>query len=129
MRVALLLLSIFLIPSAALALAPPAAAPFVTPAQAAKLLDKRVTVQMEVKSTGGNTACFLNSAADFRDPGNFTVFLPAEVLEKFEQAKIAKPSEYYKGKIVQVTGTISLYKEKPQIRVDDPAQIKVVERR
>jgi hypothetical protein len=128
MRVALLLLSVFLIPSAALAQAP-AAPPLVNTAQAAKLLDKRVTVQLEVKSTGGNTACFLNSAADFRDAGNFTIFLPGEVLEKFKQAKIEKPGDYYKGKTVQVTGTVALYKEKPQIRVDDPAQIKVVERK
>jgi DNA/RNA endonuclease YhcR with UshA esterase domain len=126
MRWPLVLLSIAIIPSIALAQAPP---PVVGLGQAAKMVDKRVTVQMEVKSTGGNTACFLNSSADFKDVGNFTVFLPAEVLEKFEQAKIAKPSEYYKGKIVQVTGTVSLYKDKPQIRVDDPAQIKVVERR
>jgi DNA/RNA endonuclease YhcR with UshA esterase domain len=126
MRWPLMLILIVALSNWALAQAPP---PIVSLAQAAKMVDKRVTVQMEVKSTGGNTACFLNSSADFKDAGNFTVFLPAEVLEKFEQAKIAKPSEYYKGKIVQVTGTVGLYREKPQIRVDDPAQIKVVERR
>jgi DNA/RNA endonuclease YhcR with UshA esterase domain len=129
MRWPLLLLSILLVPSWASGQTAPAAGPLVNPAQAAKLLDKRVTLQVEIKSTGGNTACFLNSAADFRDAGNFTIYLPAEVLEKFKQAKIEKPEVYYKGKTVQVTGTVTLYKEKPQIRVDDPAQIKVVERK
>ncbi len=122
----LLMLFLVALTSLSLAQGPP---PVVSLVQAAKMVDQRVTIQMEVKSTGGNTACFLNSSADFKDAGNFTVFLPAEALEKFAQGKVAKPAEYYKGKFVQVTGTVSLYKDKPQIRVDDPAQIKVLERK
>jgi DNA/RNA endonuclease YhcR with UshA esterase domain len=30
---------------------------------------------------------------------------------------------------VQVTGTVALYRDKPQIRVDEPAQIKVIEKK
>jgi hypothetical protein len=48
-----------------------------TPAEAAKKVNEKVTVEMEVKSTGGKTARFLNSATDFKDDKNFTVFIPA----------------------------------------------------
>ena len=107
----------------------PAGGPLVTPAQAARLVDKRVTLQMEVKSTGGTLNCYLNSTANFQDAANVAVFIPEEALEKFKQARIEKPKDFYKGKMVQVAGTVTLFKERLQIRVDDPAQIKVIERR
>jgi len=128
MRWSLLLLSILLVPGWAFGQTP-SAGPVVNPAQAARLLDKRVTLQMDVKSTGGTSNCYLNSAANYQDAANFAVFIPEDALEKFKLARIEKPKEFYKGKMIQVTGTVTLYKEKPQIRVDDPAQIKVVERK
>ena len=51
----------------------PAGGPLVTPAQAARLVDKRVTLQMEVKSTGGTLNCYLNSTANFQDAANVAV--------------------------------------------------------
>jgi hypothetical protein len=126
MRLALLL-ALTLFP--ALALAHAAAqekGPVVSPAQAARLLDKRIVLQMEVKSTGGSVNCYLNSAVDFKDAANFAVFIPQAALDKFKQARIENPKAFYKGKTVQVNGTVTLYEEKPQIRVDDPTQIKVV---
>jgi DNA/RNA endonuclease YhcR with UshA esterase domain len=129
MRWTFLLAFLFLIPFPALHGAWAQPPRVVSPAEAAQRIEQRVTVQLDVKSTGGNTACFLNSAADFRDAANFTIYLPEAVLEKFKQAKIDNPATYYQGKTVQVTGTVSLYKEKAQIRVDDPAQIKVVPRK
>ena len=100
-----------------------------TPAEAAKKLEMKVTVEFEVKSTGGNNNNYLNSHADYKDPANFTIFIPKAVLTKFAAAKIDKPIEYYKGKTIQVTGTVTLFEKKPQIRVEDPAQIKVVEKK
>jgi len=107
----------------------PASAPLVSPQQAVRFIDKKVTLQMEVKSTGGTLNCYLNSAASFQDSANFAVFIPEDALEKFKQARIEKPKDFYKGKMVQVVGTVSLFKDRPQIRVDDPTQIKIVERR
>jgi DNA/RNA endonuclease YhcR with UshA esterase domain len=99
-----------------------------TPVEAAKKLEMKVTVEMEVKSTGGNNNNYLNSHADYKDAANFTIFIPRGALAKFAAAKIDKPVDYYKGKTIQVTGTVTLFEQKPQIRVDDPVQIKVVEK-
>jgi acetyl esterase/lipase len=97
-----------------------------SPAEAAKRIDQHVVVEFEVKSTGGNRNCYLNSASDFSAPGNFTIFIPQAARPKFAAAKIDKPEEYYFGKKIQVTGKVDLAKDKPQITVSDPAQIKVM---
>jgi DNA/RNA endonuclease YhcR with UshA esterase domain len=99
-----------------------------TPEEAAKKVDEKVIVQMEVKSTGGSTATFLNSMTDFRNRKNFTIFIPRDALPAFRKANIDDPAEYYKGKTIQVTGTVSLYRGQVEIKVDDPAQIKVIEK-
>jgi DNA/RNA endonuclease YhcR with UshA esterase domain len=98
----------------------------VTPAVAAKSIDQKVILQMEVKSAGGNSNRYLNSTSDYKDPNTFTIYIPEAVVPKFKQTPVGDPSVYYKGKTIQVTGTVTLYKEKPQITIDDPAQIKVV---
>ena len=109
----------------ALLLAQESAPKPLTPAEAAKKVDMKVTVEMEVKSTGGNNNNYLNTHADYKDAANFTIFIPKAALAKFAAAKIEKPTEYYKGKTIQVTGTVTLFEKKPNIRVEDPAQIKV----
>ena len=113
----------------AMSLAQEAAPRPLTPAEAAKKLEMKVTVELEVKSTGGNNNNYLNSHVDFKDAANFTIFIPKAALAKFVAAKIEKPVEYYKGKTIQVTGTVIQFEQKPQIRVEDPAQIKVVEKK
>ena len=102
------------------------AGPPLTPAEAAKKLDHQVTVELTVKSSGGNRNRYLNSAADYSQPGNFTIFVPEAAVRKFADAKIDKPEEYYYGKTIRVTGTVTLVRDKPQIAVTDPAQIKIV---
>jgi DNA/RNA endonuclease YhcR with UshA esterase domain len=126
MRLALTLL---LVAAPAIALAQETAPKPLTPAEAAKKLEMKVTVEFEVKSTGGNNNNYLNSQADYQDAANFTIFIPKVALTKFAAAKIEKPVDYYKGKTIQVTGTVVLFEKKPQIRVEDPAQIKVVEKK
>jgi DNA/RNA endonuclease YhcR with UshA esterase domain len=102
---------------------------FISPAEATKKVGEKVTVEMEVESTGGKGPYFLNSEADFKDTKNFTIFIPKDAVEKFRKAKIDDPSSHFKGKTVRVTGTVSLYREKPQIKVEDPEQIKIVEKK
>jgi len=108
-------------------------AKILTPEAAAKRIDERVIVQMEVKSTGGNTARYLNSEIDYRSEKNFAVFIPQAALARFRKADVEDPGQYYKGKTIQVAGTVTLGAArasggKPEIRVEDPAQIKVVEK-
>src|SRR5262249_57304582 len=90
------------------------------PAGAAKKVNEKVTVEREVKSTGGTTARSLNPAADYKGDKNFTVFIPKEALEKFAKAKIEDPAAHYKGKTVRASGTVTLYQAKPQIKVKNP---------
>jgi DNA/RNA endonuclease YhcR with UshA esterase domain len=100
-----------------------------TPAEAAKKVNEKVTVEMEVKSTGGNSNCYLNSEADFKDSKNFAVFIPQAAKAKFKAAKIDDPREYFKGKVIRVTGTVTLNEDKPRIKVDSPDQIVTVEKK
>jgi DNA/RNA endonuclease YhcR with UshA esterase domain len=98
----------------------------ITAEEALKRVDQKVTVAMEVKSTGGNTARYLNSETDFRVEKNFAIFIPNIALAGFKQAGIADPGEFYKGKTIVVTGTVALAQGRPQIRVENVNQIKVV---
>ncbi|HEX3149467.1 MAG TPA: hypothetical protein VHR66_15440 [Gemmataceae bacterium] len=100
-----------------------------TPAEAAKKVNEKVTVEMEVKSTGGKGPYFLNSEADFKDAKNLTVLISEEVLAKFKAAKIDDPKTHFKGKLIRVTGTVTLYKEKPEIKIEKPEQIVVVDKK
>jgi hypothetical protein len=101
----------------------------ITVAEAAKKVNEKVTVEMEVKSTGGKGICFLNSEADYKDANNFTILIPKETMAKFGKTKIDDPQKHFKGKTVLVTGTVTLYQKKPQIKVEDPDQIKVTEKK
>jgi acetyl esterase/lipase len=106
-----------------------------TPGEAAKKIDQQVTVQFQVRSSGGNRNRYLNSAASYEVPSNFTVFIPEAAVPAFVQAKIERPEEHYYGKMIQVTGTVTFFRlrlrgeqsQRPQISVTDPSQIKIVE--
>jgi acetyl esterase/lipase len=97
-----------------------------TPTEAAKKVDQQVTVELAVKSSGGGRNRYLNSAPDYSQASNFTIFIPQTARNKFEAANIEKPDEFYYGKTIQVTGTVTLNRDKPQITVTDPAQIKIM---
>ena len=100
--------------------------PPLTPAEAAKRVNEKVVMQMEVKSTGGDNNRYLNSEEDFKDAKNFTIFISKNDLGKFKKAGIEKPEVHFKGKLIEVTGTVLVQKEKPQIKVEEPDQIKLV---
>jgi serine/threonine protein kinase len=99
-----------------------------TPAEAAKSIDEFVVVEMEVKSSGGNGNHYLNSEEDYKDPKNFTIFISKDHLDRFRGAGINDPINYYKTKFIQVKGTVVIEKGAPWIKVDDPGQIKIVNR-
>lgn len=93
--------------------------------EAAKKVGEEVTVEFTVQATGGSgNRVFLNSLADFRDSKNFTVVLEKGYLSKSKE--ITEPKEHFKGKKIQVTGKVEIYKEAPQIKVTDPKQLKVL---
>src|SRR5262245_22893157 len=103
--------------------------PMVSAAEAAKHANKKCTVEMEVKSTGKSKdekLIFLNSEVMFREKNNFTVVIDSKAAEKFKKAKVDDPAAHFKGKTIRITGTITLFNDRPQIRLDDPEQIQVV---
>lgn len=101
-----------------------------TPAEAAKKLNEKVTVEMLVKSTGGKENCYLNSEEDFKSDDNFTIFLSKDAKEKLKKAGIDDPAEYYKKKTIRATGRVFLVEKKPRIAIIEPEQdLKVVEKK
>jgi hypothetical protein len=102
----------------------------ISPAEAATRIEEEVTVQMDVKSaTLRDGTCYLNSEEDFKDDKNFTLYLDKDALAKFGKARIEDPAAHFKGKTIQVTGKVTLYRNRPQIKVTGPGMIKVVEPR
>jgi DNA/RNA endonuclease YhcR with UshA esterase domain len=100
-----------------------------TPAEAAQKIGEKVRVEMEVKSARkDNGVAFLNSEADFKGEKNFTLFINKAGVEKLKEAKVEDPADHFKGKTVRATGKVSLYPERPQIIVEDPAQIVLVKK-
>jgi acetyl esterase/lipase len=98
-----------------------------TPAEAAKKVNEEVTVEFEVRSTGGERNRYLNSASDFSAANNFTVYIPQAAMPKFAEAKIPNPDEHFYGKTIQVTGKVGQAQGKPRMTITDPAQITIVE--
>jgi DNA/RNA endonuclease YhcR with UshA esterase domain len=101
------------------------------PAEAAKKLNERVTVEMEVKKVGKTKAgdmYFLNSEDDYRSPKNFTIVLRKGALDKLKEEKI-DPTTQYTGKTVRATGTVKTYNERPEIIVEDLTLLKIVEKK
>jgi hypothetical protein len=68
-----------------------------------------------------------DSEEDFHDEKNLAVVISYDHADKFREAGIADPAEYYKGKTIQVTGKVIEEDDQVRIRVEDPKQIKLVE--
>lgn len=90
-------------------------------------LGKEVTVEMTVNATGSSrTLVFLNSAVDFSSDANFTVVLSMAGVESLKKAGVDAPRDHFKGKAIKATGKLSLFRERPQLMVDDAKQIEIV---
>jgi alkaline phosphatase D len=103
----------------------------VTVPEAIKKVGEKVTLEFKVKATGKtqtNSRVFLNSTVNRNDDDNFTVVLVMkDVGDALKTAGVTDPVSYYKNKTVRVTGTVTLYQDRPQIVVEDAATIAVVE--
>ncbi len=97
-----------------------------TPTWAATMVNKDVTMEFVVASTGRTKAgdkVFLNTEADHKSEKNFTVLLTKRVLAELKKNQIADPAAHYRGKKLQVYGTVKLFKEKPEIIVEKAGQL------
>lgn len=101
----------------------------ITPDEAASHVGEKCVVAMRVNSSrhmADAGRCYLNSAKDFRDENNLTVVIFKRGLESLAGEKIEAPAEHFRGKTIRVTGTVEMYKDKPQIKVDRADQIEIV---
>jgi DNA/RNA endonuclease YhcR with UshA esterase domain len=101
----------------------------ITPDEAASHAGKECVVAMRVNSSrhmADAGRCYLNSQKDFREENNLTVVIFKRGLESFAVEKIEDPAEHFRGKTIRVTGTVEMYKDKPQIKVDRADQIEIV---
>jgi uncharacterized protein (TIGR03067 family) len=98
------------------------------PGEAAKRIGQEVRLRMKVKSAAmRGQMCFLNSEQNFRDEANFTVFVGPEALAKFKELKIEDPAAHFEGKTVLVVGKVSLFRDRPQLSLDAPEKISVID--
>jgi DNA/RNA endonuclease YhcR with UshA esterase domain len=49
-------------------------------------------------------------------------------VEKFKEAKVEDPATHFKGKTVRATGKVTLYRKRPQIVIEEPAQLVAVKK-
>lgn len=100
------------------------------PIDAAKKIGEKVLVEFAVKHTGearDKSRIFLNSLG-VGDKDNFTVVLDMRKLANdLKAAHIDDAKRHYQGKIIRVVGTVSLYRESPQLVVENLSQIEVVQ--
>src|SRR5262249_30249318 len=93
-------------------------------------INEQITVEMLVKAAKNCQRCslmFLDSEADHHDPKNIAVAVTDTGKARFREAKIDDPAGHFKDKTIRVTGVVTVKDDQPQIEVDDPSQIAVVE--
>ncbi len=73
-----------------------------------------------VAAHNSGKACFLNFHPDYKR--HFTAVIFASAFSRFP----ANPENYYYGKKVRVSGKIKEYQGKPEIILNDPAQIEIL---
>jgi hypothetical protein len=97
---------------------------------AASHVGQEVCVEMVVRaarSLADKDMCFLNSRRDHRDAETFTVVIFKPGLERFGKAGIDNPALHFLDRKIRVRGTVGMHKDRPQIVVEDPAQIELVD--
>jgi hypothetical protein len=102
----------------------------VAAADAKSHIDESCTVEMNVRASKDarpRREYYLDSEEDFHDEKNFAVVISYDHAEKFKKAGIDNPADYYMGKKLRVTGKVIAENDQVRIRIDDPAQIKVVD--
>jgi DNA/RNA endonuclease YhcR with UshA esterase domain len=102
-----------------------------SPLEAAHRVNEQVTVEMLVKAAKNCPHCsqiFLDSEEDHHDPKNLAVAVTETGAARFNGVRIDDPALHFKGETIRVTGVVTLKDNRPQIEVDDPRQIEVVEK-
>jgi hypothetical protein len=102
-----------------------------SPLEAASRINEQVTVEMLVKAAKHCPHCsqiFLDSEEDHHDPKTLAVAVTETGKVKFGERRMDNPAGHFKGRVIRVTEVVILKDNRPQIDVDDPRQIEVVEK-
>lgn len=90
--------------------------------EAQKYYGQTVTVEGKIVGTyNSGKACFLNFHPDYKK--YFTAVIFKSAFSRFP----SNPEDFYYGKEVHITGKIKEYKGKPEIILNSPSQITVIE--
>jgi hypothetical protein len=102
-----------------------------SPVDAIKKVDEKVTVEMLVKAAKNRLEkrgeIYLDSEDDFHDDKNLGIVITKAGAAKFADAGVKEPASHFKGKTIRVTGTVIIKEKRPRIEVTDPDQIKIVQ--
>ena len=102
------------------------------PEEAGKHVGEEATFEMVVKASkdrlAQRTEIYLDSTEDHTDPKNLAAVITVDGAAKLKEAGVEDPAAYFKGKTIRVSGMVSLKNGEPRIEVNDPKQIKVVEK-
>jgi hypothetical protein len=77
--------------------------------EAGQHLDERCTVEMTIQSSKNAAPrgeYYLDSEKDFRDEKNLAVVISYDHADRFREAGIADPAEFYRDKMIRVTGKV-----------------------
>jgi hypothetical protein len=103
-----------------------------TPVEAIKKVNEKITVQMLVKSTKNRLEkrgeIYLDSEEDFRNEKNLGVVVTKDGAAKFKKAGVDDPAIHFKDKLIRVTGMVIIKEKRPRIEVNDPNQIRIVDK-
>jgi DNA/RNA endonuclease YhcR with UshA esterase domain len=101
-----------------------------SPREAGNRVNEHVKVEMLVKAAKHCAHCsqiFLDSEENHHDPNNLAVAVTETGKVRFKEMRIDDPAGHFKGKLIRVTGVVTLKDNRPQIEVDDPRHIEVVD--
>jgi hypothetical protein len=104
-----------------------------TPAEAIKKVEEKVTVEMKVRAAKDRLEkrgeIYLDSEEDFKDEKNLGVVITRAGAKALKKAGIAAPADHFMNRTIRVTGTVIIKEERPRIEIDEAKQIKVIEKR
>src|SRR5262249_53575503 len=117
----------------ALLMAAPDEAKPLTAEQARLQVGRTITVEMRVRAAKDRLEkrgeIYLDSEEDFRDPKNFAVVITRKGAAGLKDKGIDDPAGHFRDKTIRATGKVKGVQEIPRIEVDDPGQVRLVDRK
>jgi len=95
-------------------------APVIAPADAKDHIGRKVIVEMVVQSVRhvkDKKICFLNSEQNLLDNKNLAVVLTSQMIDQMQDKGVEDLNEYFVKKKIRVSGQVSLYDNRPQVKV------------